>query len=168
MRCEKFTDQKRGETEMKKLLLGVAVLVLSMTATSAFAKDLCVLNTFGQLFKFDGVKLLKGKTAPLVGRFHPTGGDFNQPVNGSVTLDGDNVTVRVSIVGVPLAGSGLLPFIESMIGDKNFNAVGQFDNAPFGALTGADAWFAVPCVAGIFPAAIVTGPVVGPAPGIPE
>jgi hypothetical protein len=169
MRCRLQDNYKeRGETEMKKLLLAVAVFLFSTSATSAFAKDLCVVNNFGQLFKFDNVKLLKGKTTPLVGRIHPFGSDFNQPITGSVTLDSDNATVRISILGIPLPGSGLVSFVASMIGDKNFNALGQFDNAPLETLTNSDAWTAVPCIQGFFPAAFVTGPLVGPAPGIPQ
>ena len=72
---------------MKRMMLVLAALFVSMSATSAFALDLCVINTFGQLYKFDTVRLLKNKTTPLTGRFHFSGGNDNKPIFGSVTLD---------------------------------------------------------------------------------
>ena len=62
---------------MKKMMLGLTALFVSMSATSAFALDLCVINGFGQLYKFDAVRLLKNKTTPLSGRFHFSGGNDN-------------------------------------------------------------------------------------------
>ena len=150
---------------MKKMMLAFAALLVSMSATSAFALDLCVINGFGQLYKFDTVRLLKNKTTPLSGRFHFAGGNDNKPIFGSVTLDSDNLTVRIFI----LSEGSAVQFSESMTGDKKFNALGSYDNAPLGSTTGASAWANIPCTTGFFPAAFVgRGPVVGPAPGLPE
>ena len=147
---------------MKKIMLVLAALVVSMGATSAFATDLCVVNAFAQLYKFDAVKLQKNKTTPLTGRFHFSGGNDNKPLFGSVTLDNDNLTVRIFI----LAEGSAVQVTESMTGDKKFNAVGSFDNAPFGSTTGVNTWANIPCT-GLFPVAVVAGPIVGPAPGLP-
>jgi len=114
-------------------MLVLAALLVGISATSAFALDLCVINGFGQLYKFDTVKLLKNKTTPLTGRFHFSGGNDNKPLFGSVTLDSDNLTVRIFI----LAEGSAVQFTESMTGDKHFNALGSFDNAPLGSTTGA-------------------------------
>ena len=150
---------------MKKMMLGLAALLVSLSATSALALDLCVINGFGQLYKFDAVRLLKNKTTPLAGRFHFSGGNDNKPLLGSVTLDNDNLTVRIFV----LSEGSAVQFTESMIGDKRFNALGSFDNAPLGSTTGGSAWANIPCTNGFFPAAFVgRGPVVGPAPGLPE
>ena len=149
---------------MKRMMLVLAALFVSMSATSAFALDLCVINTFGQLYKFDTVKLLKNKTTPLTGRFHFSGGNDNKPIFGSVTLDSDNLTVRIFI----LSEGSAVQFSESMTGDKQFNAIGSFDNAPLGSTTGGSAWGNIPCTTGLFPAASVALPIVGPAPGLPE
>ena len=54
-----------------------------------------------------------------------------------------------------------------MTGDKQFNAIGSFDNAPLGSTTGASVWANISCT-GLFPVAVVAGPIVGPAPGLPE
>ena len=126
---------------MKKMMLVFAFLFVSMSATSAFALDLCAINGFGQLYKFDNVKLLKNKTTPLTGRFHFSGSNDNKPLFGSATLDNDNLTVRIFI----LAEGSAVQFTESMTGDKKFNAVGSFDNAPLGSTTGANTWANIPC-----------------------
>ena len=149
---------------MKRMMLVLAALFVSMSATSAFALDLCVINGFGQLYKFDTVKLLKNKTTPLSGRFHFSGGNDNKPILGSVTLDSDNLTVRIFI----LSEGSAVQFSESMTGDKHFNAVGSFDNAPLGSTTGGSVWANIPCTTGLFPAASVALPIAGPAPGLPE
>jgi hypothetical protein len=108
--------------------------------------------------------LLKNKTTPFTGRFHFSGGNDNKPLFGSVTLDSDNLTVRIFI----LAEGSAVQFTESMTGDKHFNALGSFDNAPLGSTTGASVWVTLHCTTGLFPAAFVAGPIVGPAPGLPE
>jgi hypothetical protein len=89
---------------MRRIALLVAIFLVGLTTAPAFAKDLCVVNDFGQLLKFDRVQLLKGKTTVLVGRFHPLADDTNVPFNGAVTLDSDNVTTRIGIVGYPVGG----------------------------------------------------------------
>lgn len=99
---------------MKRIIL--AVVLLGITAGPAFAKDLCVQNIFGQLLKFDNVKLLKGKTTALVGRFHPAGSDTNTPVNGVLTVDSDNVTTRIGIVSFPIGAVSSVGW--TMTGDK--------------------------------------------------
>lgn len=149
---------------MKKMMLVFAFLFVSMSATSAFALDLCVINGFGQLYKFDAVRLLRNKTTPLTGRFHFLGGEDNKPIMGSVTLDNDNLTVRIFI----LAEGSAVQFSESMTGDKKFNALGSYDNAPLGSTTGGSVWASIPCTTGLFPTAFVARTIVGPAPGLPE
>jgi hypothetical protein len=152
---------------MRRIALLVGLFLVGLTTTSAFAKDLCVVNAFGQLVKFDKVQVLKGKTTVLAGRFHGTGGDPNVPFNGAVTLDSDNVTTRIGILAYPVAGGGIsVAFSEYMIGDKDFNATGSFDNSPFSGTDGADIWTSVSCATPFPPASAIISPV-RPAPGIP-
>jgi hypothetical protein len=153
---------------MKKIVLLIVVLLVSVTAGPAFAKDLCVGNAFGQLFKFDKVQLLKGKTTTLAGRWHPFADDTNTPVTGAVTLDSDNSTTRIAIISYPVGLSGVaVAFSEYMIGDKSFNATGTFDNSPFSGDDGSDVWTAVDCKTIVPPASPTISPV-GPAPGLPQ
>jgi hypothetical protein len=151
---------------MRRIALLVVVVFVGITAGPAFAKDLCVENSFGDVFRFDRVQLLKGKTTVLVGRFHSGGGDPNVPVNGAVTLDSDNVTTRIGILAYPVAGGGIsVAFSEYMVGNKSFNATGSFDNSPFDGTDGADTWTPVSC-ATLPPASPIISPV-RPAPGRP-
>ncbi len=139
---------------MKKLMLILAVIIVSMSVTSAFAKDLCVVDNLGHTLKFDGIKLLKGKSTPLVGRLHIGGGVGNGPISGVVTLDSDNETTRIAVTyyGISLGEVVLL----YLTGDKFFNAAGRYDIVPF--VYGGDAdysWTNIPCT--LVQAAIVSG-----------
>lgn len=135
---------------MRKTALLFVVLFLVAFSASAFAKDICV-NNGSSLIKFDNVRLLKGKTTPLSGEFHPGGGDANLPFIGSVTLDADGVTTRIHIISS--YGNGAISCMWAMTGDKSFNASGNFDNVPFASTPdGAETWTNISC-ASPFPAA---------------
>jgi hypothetical protein len=150
---------------MRRIALLVAIFLVGLTTAPAFAKDLCVVNDFGQLFKFDRVQLLKGKTTVLAGRFHPLGDATNLPFNGAVTLDSDNITTRIGILIYPTDAAFVAAAVV-MVGDKNFNATGSFDNSPFSGTDGADNWAKVSCASPFPPASATISPE-RPAPGIP-
>jgi hypothetical protein len=76
--------------------------------------------------------------------------------------------VSMSATSAFAAEGSAVQFTESMTGDKHFNALGSFDNAPLGSTTGASVWLTLHCTTGLFPAAFVAGPIVSPAPGLPE
>jgi hypothetical protein len=145
---------------MKKMMLFLAVLFLSASATSAFAVNRCVRNGFGQLFEFDTVKLTKNKTAPLAGRFHFGGDSDNNPAFGAATLDSDGSTVRIFVMTF---GSGA-QVTWLMTGDKFLNATGTFDTAPLAGSDGADSWTSIPCTSP-FPPAFPSRAVARNAPG---
>jgi len=147
---------------MRRLVLIVAVFVAAITAAPALAKDICVQNSFSQLFKFDGVKLLKGKTTQLTGRFEAFG--VNVPIDGALTLDSDGVTTRIGILTYPNAGGGAPTSVMwTMVGDKLFNATGSFDDGALGSIDGADTWTNVSCSG--FPPAFPNRSPVDRAPG---
>ena len=150
---------------MRRKALLVAMFLVGLTTAPAFAKDLCVVNAFGQFFKFDRVQLLKGKTTVLVGRVHPLGDATNLPFNGAVTLDSDNITTRIGIVVYP-TDPAFVSAAFLMVGDKNFNADGSFDSSPLSGTDGADIWTKVSCATPFPPASLVTPPQ-GPTPLIP-
>jgi len=142
---------------MKKIMLFLAVLFLSVSTTSAMAKDLCVQGSLGVGFVFNNVKLLKGKTTILTGRVFI--GSSNAPFQGAVTVDSDNVTTRIGVIayqGTTLIG----PVLWDMVGDKFFNATGNADVAPFGSVFGPDIWTNIPCntVLPAFPVPSPEGP----------
>jgi hypothetical protein len=112
-------------------MLFLAVLFVSASATSAFAKDLCVGDSLGNFLKFNNVKLLKGKTTPLVGRYEFGNGN-NTPVFGAVTLDSDNVETRIVLTYSNVFTNEIAIF--TMVGDKSFNATGNYDIDPIGSI----------------------------------
>lgn len=128
---------------MKKLLLILAFVIVSMSTTSAFAKDLCVADSLGHVWKFDTIKLLKGKSTPLVGRVNINNDSANNhPVSGAVTLDSDNLTTRIVLTFSH--GDLNETIIFSMVGDKSFNATGRFLIIG-GAATTPYTWGNIPC-----------------------
>jgi hypothetical protein len=151
---------------MKKLILALGLLIVSASATSAFAKDLCVDAGGGIRVQFNKVVLLKGKTTLLAGRAD-VGGN-NVPVVGTLTLDADNVTTRIGVMVYQIPGSwNIVGFTMSVVGDKLFNASGFFDNFPLNSNgDGAVTWTSVLCSS--VPPAFPSRAVVGPAPGILE
>ena len=149
---------------MKRIVPLVVAVLFAVPWGGALARDICVANAYGDLYVFNNVKLLKGKTTPLVGRIH-FGGDSNSPVSGSVTLDSDNLTTRIGVIAYP-AGIAFTPFIEYMTGDKSFNAGGAYDNGPLGSEDGTDTWTALDCKL-LAPPAIPPVAPAGPAPGRP-
>jgi len=149
---------------MRRLILVVSVFVAVIMAAPVLAADRCVANIFGQFFRFNGVKLLIGKTTQLAGRFHPFGDTTNLPFDGAVTLDSDGVTTRIGILTYPASGGGVTAVMWTMTGDKLFNAAGSFDDGALGSINGADAWLAGSCVG--FPPAFPNSSSVDRAPGI--
>jgi hypothetical protein len=125
----KLNQQK--EIQMKKIMLFLAVLFLSASATSAFAKDICVLDGFGNLLQFNKVQLLKGRSTQLSGRIHYGGFSLNSPLHGVVTVDSDNVTTRIAFTIHGVAPALFEVFAVHATGDKLFNASGSFDQGPF-------------------------------------
>ena len=150
---------------MRRLILVVSVFVAVIMAAPVLAADRCVANIFGQFFRFNGVKLVIGKTTQLAGRFHPGGGAFNLPFDGAVTLDSDGGTTRIGILSYPDAsGVGTTAVMWTMVGDKLFNATGSFDDDALGSIDGADTWVPGSCVG--FPPAFTDRSPVERAPGI--
>ena len=118
---------------MRKFILGLTVLFLGASANSVFAKDICASGVVGllpgTLLRFEKVKLLNGKTTPLVGRADINGN--NVPFAGALTVDSDGVTVRIAVTAYQVPGSwNVVGFTMNLVGDKNFNATGFFDNFP--------------------------------------
>jgi hypothetical protein len=150
---------------MKKMMLFLAVLFLSVSATSAFALDLCLqggAGAAGVMFQFNKVVLNKGKTTVLAGRADQAGN--NVPLFGAVTLDSDGVTTRIAVMAFPFTGSwNALGFAISMVGDKQFNATGIFDNFPLDTAGDSMTWTHVLCstVPPAFPSRTNVGPRLG-------
>lgn len=141
---------------MKKLMLTLALLIVSMSAASAFAKDLCVIdNLGGHVLKFDAVKLLKGKSTALVGRLNFGNSALNTPLSGVLTLDSDNLTTRIVLTYSSVAINEIAIF--TFVGDKNFNATGNYNI--IGGSIMAVSWTSIAC--NLAAAANVSGAPVG-------
>ena len=129
---------------MKKSVFVLAMFLLSASATSVLAKDICVANQDGKLFKFDNVRLIRNKTTSLVGRIHPAAFllvNNSRPMYGSVTVRGDNAVVEVFVTG-----GMLVPTTWHMYLDKNFEGAGRIDRSPYNSGGDDDEfWTNIPC-----------------------
>jgi hypothetical protein len=128
---------------MKKLMLVLAVLFVTMSAASAMALNICVEDTLGNFMKFDGVKLQNGKSTPLAGRYEFGNGN-NTPIHGVVTVDSDKITTRIVLTYSNVFTNEIAIF--TMVGDKLFNAAGNYDIDPIGSIDFNNVvWSNIPC-----------------------
>ncbi len=149
----------KGTVIARRLFFGWALTVagLSSSFSPAWAadfcvQDICVQDNFGNFWKFTGVKSLSvaGEATALEGIFSPT--VFKSPVSGSVTRLGDG-TVKI---GVFVHVQPINNFTETLQGDLNFNASGNFENTGDVTSDGPTSWKRVSCD-------IVPAPAIGPA-----
>ena len=155
---------------MRKMALLFAVLLVVATVAPAFATNICVQNAFGQMFRFSFSGMGKGKTVNVRGEFHQNILDLsvNVPFEGAVTLDIDGVTTRIGIISFPSSPAGSFSAVGwSMVGDKHFNATGDYYNLPFSSATpsGSDTWTNVSCSSPFPPASASISSMVEGAPG---
>jgi hypothetical protein len=128
---------------MKKLMLILAVLFVGMSANSALALNLCVQDSLANFLKFDGVKPQNGKSTPLAGRYEFGNGN-NTPVHGVVTVDSDKITTRIVLTYSNVFTNEIAIF--TMVGDKLFNALGNYDIDPIGSIDINNVtWTNIPC-----------------------
>lgn len=103
-----------------------ALIVCGLLASSAWAKDICVIDSSGDYWKFTGVKSLSqpGKVSPLHGVFWVGGG--NAPVSGTAIRTSSGVHIGVFVHSMaPFAGNN---FSATFLTDTNFTGSGYYDN----------------------------------------
>ena len=96
---------------------------------------------------------LKGKPTILVGEYHYHADQNTVPFVGAVSLRSDGVTTKIGITSYPEPNTPtILAVAWIMVGDKKFNATGDFYNTPGSSSTptGTDTWTNVSCLLSVF------------------
>ncbi len=104
-----------------------ALVVCGLLASGAWAKDICVIDNWGDYYKFVGVKSLSqpGKISPLQGTADV--GGANAPVSGTAVRTSSGVHIGFfTHLMAPFSSSG--NFSATLVTDTNFTGTGYLDH----------------------------------------